>query len=431
MPPAESLFLGIDLGTSGCRLCLIDARGELQHQQQADLPPPAIIAGHRTQQPHHWWHALETLLQALPEKPRIAALAVDGTSATVLGLDRQQAVLGPALMYNDNANRQAAEDIARLAPADNPARSASSALAKLLTLRQAHGRRLQRVVTQADWIAGRLAGRYDFTDENNALKLGYDPLARCWPDWLEALHAAPLLPTRVLEPGTPAARLSKAMARRLDLPADLVIVAGTTDSIAATLASGAGEVADAVTSLGSTLAIKLFSKRPVFAAEYGVYSHRLGRQWLVGGASNSGGAVLRQFFSDEEMRALTPRLQPTRPTGLDYYPLPATGERFPVNDPQLAPRIHPRPDDPVVFFQALLEGIAAIEARAYRLLQQLGAPYPRRVFSSGGGAGNPAWQAIRRRALGVDVLLAPQQQAAYGAALLARQGFLARLQETQ
>ncbi len=432
MPPADPLFLGIDLGTSGCRICLVDSRGEPQHQQQTPLPESRIITGHRCQEPRHWWHALETLLQALPaEKSRIAALAVDGTSASVLPLDRHHRTLGPALMYNDDANRQAAEAIARLAPPDSPARGASSALAKLLTLRQRHGRQLRHVVTQADWIAGRLAGRYDFTDENNALKLGYDPLTRSWPDWLKTLYATSLLPPRVLEPGSPAARLATTMAHRFGLPDDLMIVAGTTDSIAATLASGAGEVADAVTSLGSSLAIKLFSKRPVFAAEYGVYSHRLGRHWLVGGASNSGGAVLRQFFTDEDMRALTPRLRPECPTGLDYYPLPATGERFPVNDPRLTPRIHPRPNDPVVFFQALLEGIAAIETRAYRLLQQLGAPYPRRVFTSGGGASNPAWQIIRRRALGVEVLPARQQQAAYGAALLARQGFLTQHQETQ
>ena len=54
------------------------------------------------------------------------------------------------------------------------------------------------------------------------------------------------------------------------------LCAGTTDSIAAFLASGASGVGDAVTSLGSTLAIKLLSERPVDDSRYGVYSHRLG-----------------------------------------------------------------------------------------------------------------------------------------------------------
>ena len=144
--------------------------------------------------------------------------------------------------------------------------------------------------------------------------------------------------------------------------------------------------------------------------------------WLAGGASNSGGSVLRQYFSAEQLDALTGQLRPASPTGLDYYPLPAPGERFPVNDPSLEPRLQPRPAEDAVFFQAMLEGIAAIEQRGYRLLEQLGAPYPSRVHTTGGGAANAGWQAIREAALGVPVCAAEHQQAAYGAALLARQG---------
>jgi len=71
----------------------------------------------------------------------------------------------------------------------------------------------------------------------------------------------------------------------------------------------------------------------------------------------------------------------------------------------------------------LLEGIAQIEALAYRRLAEFGAPYPRRVLTTGGGAVNPAWTAIRARHLGVPVVAATHREAAYGAALLARQGF--------
>jgi sugar (pentulose or hexulose) kinase len=132
--------------------------------------------------------------------------------------------------------------------------------------------------------------------------------------------------------------------------------------------------------------------------------------------------VLRQHFSQAEITSLTKHLDPSVPTGLDYYPLPATGERFPVSDPALPPRLQPRPASDLLFFQGMLEGIAAIERRGYRLLERLGAPYPSRVLTTGGGAGNSGWQAIRQTALGVPVVAAQHQQAAYGAALLARQG---------
>ena len=60
----------------------------------------------------------------------------------------------------------------------------------------------------------------------------------------------------------------------------------------------------------------------------------------MGGASNSGGAVLREFFSDRQLQQLSASIDPSLPSPLDYYPLPSTavGERFPVNDPSMQAR---------------------------------------------------------------------------------------------
>jgi hypothetical protein len=160
----------------------------------------------------------------------------------------------------------------------------------------------------------------------------------------------------------------------------------------------------------------------VFQAAQGIYSHRLGDRWLAGGASNSGGAALLAHFTVERMAALTPRLRPERPTGLAYYPLPSPGERFPIADPTLQPGVTPRPPDDAVFFQGLLEGIAAIEAMGYDRLAALGASPLKRVITIGGGARNEAWTAIRARRLGVLVTVAEQMEAAFGTALLALNG---------
>ncbi|OZA13846.1 MAG: carbohydrate kinase, partial [Hydrogenophilales bacterium 17-62-8] len=198
--------------------------------------------------------------------------------------------------------------------------------------------------------------------------------------------------------------------------------AGTTDSIAAFLAAGVSQSGDAVTSLGSTLVLKLLSDTRVESTEHGVYSHWFGDRWLAGGASNAGGAVLRQFFDDRTLAALYEQIDPTVPSPLDYQPLPRSGERFPVNDPALAPRLTPRPADDAEFLHGLLESLGRIEARGYGLLADLGAPAVQRVETAGGGARNPAWTHIRQRLLGVPVSRATHTEAAYGAALLARDG---------
>ncbi len=419
-----SLYLGIDLGTSGVRAMAIDPDGRPVAEARVPLPEPAGEGPRREQDPELWWAAVrQTLAVLLQEVPAddVAALAVDGTSASLLVTDGAGRPLAPALMYHDTRSVAEAERVARVAPAESAAHGPTSALAKLLWLSARHPDARQ-ALNQADWVTGRLLGRFGPCDENNALKLGYDPVARRWPAWL-GLLGVPLdvLPAPV-PPGTVLGPIGPAAAGETGLSPKTRVVAGTTDSVAAFLATGARATGAAVTSLGSTLVLKVLSDRPVFSPRHGVYSHRLGDRWLAGGASNTGGAVLRQHFTPGQIEVLSRRLDPGRPTGLHYYPLPRPGERFPRPDPALPPRLDPRPLQDERFLQGMLEGIAAVEYAGYRLLARLGAPYPTCVLSAGGGARNSAWTTVRAGLLGVPVGRARHAEAAYGAARLAREG---------
>jgi sugar (pentulose or hexulose) kinase len=322
-----------------------------------------------------------------------------------------------ASLYNHPAHEEAVRAVAAAAPAGSAAVGAASPLAKLLAMQGVPG--TARLSHQADWIAAQLGAPSGISDENNALKTGYDPVRRCWPGWLRDLGIRMALLPEVVEPGTPIGTIDPALATRFGLPADVMIAAGTTDGCAAFLATGADTVGEAVTSLGSTLTLKQFSERPIFAPEYGVYSHRLGDRWLAGGASNSGGAALARYFTPGELAPLSARIKPALESGLDYYPLPSPGERFPFADPLLSPRETPRPADDVRFLHGLLEGIARIEALGYRRLADLDGPTLDTVRTVGTGARNAVWTGIRRRALGVDFMPAKSEEAAVGVATLA------------
>lgn len=415
--------LGIDLGTSGCRAVVIDRAGRVCAEAATPLTAPQTDGARSEQAPEPWWHAVVSVLGSLAgriDPQTIGAVAVDGTSGTLLLTDAGGTPLAPALMYNDAHCVDEAARIAAIAPTGSIVHGPGSTLARLLYLQgRTDPRQARHALHQADWISARLSGCYGISDENNCLKLGYDPVRRCWPDWLPALGiAADLLP-EVVAPGTPIGHLQAPEILALGYPAALRVVAGTTDSVAAFIATGADTPGDAVTSLGSTLVLKVLSDAPISAPQYGIYSHRLGDHWLAGGASNSGGAVLLAFFTVKEIEALTRRIDPEQPSGYDYYPLCRNGERFPYNDPALAPRLAPRPADDACFLHGLLEGIARIEATGYHRLAELGAPAPRRIFSVGGGARNPAWTRIRQRLLGVPLARPRNEQACYGAALLA------------
>lgn len=417
------LYVGIDLGTSGCRAMAIDESLEPVAHAKVALPSPPRRASRSEQDAEVWWRAVCEILGELTGQinPRaIHAIAVDGTSGSIVLSDANGAPVAPALLYNDARAGDEAARIAAVAPPVSGAHGASSGLAKLLYLQSLpECGQARHALNQAEWIAARFTGRYGIGDENNCLKLGYDVIARRWPDWLDDLGVNRALLPQVVAPGTPLSEVAPAIRDRFGLVAHCRVMAGTTDSIAAFLATGASRQGEAVTSLGSTLVLKILSQQPVFSPAHGVYSHRLGKWWLAGGASNSGGAVLRHYFPQSELDALTPHLDPERRTGLDYYPLLVPGERFPINDPRLPPRLTPRPQEPVQFFQGMLEGMACIEARGYRLLSELGAPPPVSVRTVGGGACNMAWTRIRGLALEVPMIFPRHTEAAYGAALLA------------
>ncbi|KAL8060342.1 hypothetical protein ABFX02_02G018700 [Erythranthe guttata] len=274
---------------------------------------------------------------------------------------------------------------------------------------------------QADWLLWLLHGNLGVSDYNNALKVGYDPEIDSYPPWLLSQPYSSVLP-RVQAPGTTIGTMKENIRTQFGFREDCVICTGTTDSIAAFLAARANETGKAVTSLGSTLAIKLLSTKRVEDARFGVYSHRLDDKWLVGGASNTGGAVLRQIFTDDQLVKLSKQINPAKASPLDYYPLIDIGERFPVADPKMEPRLDPRPESDVEYLHGILESIARIEAKGYKLLKELGASRVDEVFTAGGGSRNEKWIEIRERVLGLPVRKALQTEAAYGAALLALKG---------
>jgi len=417
------LYLGIDFGTSGCRAIAIDDSDRVVASCRVSMPPPRRQGKEITQDAQIWWQALTDCLESLGKHinlEHIARIAVDGTSSTVLLCDAEGKPLAPALLYNDARASREAETIASRAGKTSGAIGAGSSLAKVLWLmNNSETGNVAFIQHQADWISSKLTGRFGYSDYHNALKLGFDLDKEAWPDWITELGISRSWLPRIHAPGDIYNTIQPECAEQLGLSQQTQIVAGTTDSIAAFLASGALQTGDAVTSLGTTLVLKLLSDRPVRSREYGIYSHRLGDRWLVGGASNSGGGVLRKYFSDPEMAKRMLQLRPDTPTGLNYYPLPGPGERFPVNDPDLKPRIEPVPQDRTIFFQGLLEGIAQIEQRGYRLLEELGASPLKQVLTAGGGCQNEAWSEIRQGLLGVPVNPARDSEAAFGSALLA------------
>jgi sugar (pentulose or hexulose) kinase len=416
----HGFVIGLDLGTSGVRAVAVDATGKILALGSATLPPTKATGPRREQSPEDWWNGCRTALDELGQKIDLAgalAIAVDATSGTILPVDNHNRPLALARMYDDADTGDLAAQLKSLAPRESAAHGATSPAARALEWTKLP--RLHCILHQADWINGCLGATDWQTDENNALKTGYDPVSRTWPDWLRAFGLSPGILPEVVPVGTPIGRVSGQAAIALGIPEGITIAAGTTDGCATFLASGATEPGEASTALGSTIVLKLLCDRPIFAPELGIYSHRIGDTWLAGGASNCGGKTLLQFFTPQQLASLETALDPSRPTGTDFYPLPSAGERFPVSDPKLAPRLTPRPADDAQFLQGIYEAFARVEQTGFAKLASLGGPALRSIRHAGGGSKSAAWMSLRAKSLGVPLTPAWSEEAAAGAARLA------------
>jgi sugar (pentulose or hexulose) kinase len=125
-------YLGLDFGTSGARACVIDGRKAIVWEKSFAYSAPAL------QSPAEWRAALHTLLGALPGDiaAGLYALALDGTSGTVLLCDEALEPLSPALLYGDGRAQAQAAQLRTLAPDRHIVCTATSGLAKFLWLAQ-------------------------------------------------------------------------------------------------------------------------------------------------------------------------------------------------------------------------------------------------------------------------------------------------------
>lgn len=413
------LALGVDFGTSGVRLAVNDPSGETLIEIGSPYPGPFEL-------PEMWRHGFIALIRQLPAgvRQQLGAVALAGTSGTLLLCRRNGDLLegatGQALPYHLACPEQLPEVRRLLGGAPHAASQASGSLARALSLFE-RSRHLAPawdllIRHQADWLMGWLLGTWQWGEEGNNLRLGWDLLQQRWLGLLETVSWAQALP-QIVASGSPLGAVAPAVASRLGLPDDCLVVAGTTDANASVLAADLSDE-DGVTVLGSTLVLKQFVPEPIQAE--GVSCHRLNGRWLVGGASNTGAAILTRYYTPGQLEEFSRQIDAKTSGCLKLRPLLGRGERFPVDDPQLEPILEPRPVSDAAFLQALLEGITAIEQQGWQRLRELGAPPIQRVITLGGGARNPRWRQMRQRILGLPILNRPELSAARGMARLAQ-----------
>ena len=404
---ADNYFGGLDFGTSGARITIINSHKEIVYSN-------SVLYKESFNNPNSWINSCEKLLEGLPTvvKSNLDKLAISGTSGTLTACNLEGEAIGEAIPYNHACNEHNFF-IESLTSEEDHLRTPYSSLAKALTLIDKYGTNIL-LRHQSDWITGWFLKDWTYGEEGNNIKLGWDLKKESWPKSYLNTAWQKCLP-QILKSGKIIGQVNLDLAKSFNLNKKLVLISGTTDSNAGLVAAGLRKE-DGLTVLGTTIVVKKIIDHPI--KEKGITTHRVSGDWICGGASNAGCGILSKFFSDLEIKELSRQINTSKDTTLNLLPLNNRGERFPINNPNLEPILGPRPVSDSHYLHALFEGLANIELKGWQKLHQLTGSLPKKIITIGGGAKNPQWRKIREKIINIPIVSC-KKTTSFGTALIA------------
>ena len=427
-------FLGIDLGTTGMRAILADETGKVLAVRSSGVESSFVDSSdekHSEQNPREWDAPLFGVLRGILADMRkgdlsgcdLESVCVDSTSGTVVPIGRDRRPICNALLHNDvRAHEESKRIIAGTGIDSKP----SFALSKVLWIKNHRPDLYEKTfkfLHAADYLKGLICGDYETTDFSNAVKTGYDLERYEWPRSIESVLGIPLekLP-RVVKTGEVTGELNKELREEGGIKGKVMVVAGATDSTTSFYSSGAREIGDWNTNLGTVLGIRGVADRFIKDPNGLLYAHRHPEgYWLPGAASNTGGEGVRLFFKNE-LKEFDKKIEGLPPTGSLIYPLARKSEKFPFLNLDAVGFVIMNGCDPVLMFKGFLEGVSYVERMIYEKIGSIGYAVGDNIFSMGGGAYSLPWMKIRANVLKKSIYRAKEVETAFGAAVIAASG---------
>jgi xylulokinase len=408
------MYLGIDLGTSGIKVLLLD---ETHHVHATADAPLEISRPHSLwseQQPRDWWQALNTAMQALKaQAPKaLAAVKAIGLSGQMHGavvLDAQGQVLRPAILWNDGRADAQCKELEIAAPhskqiTGNLAMPGFTA-PKLLWMRSHEPQlfaKVAKVLLPKDWLRMQMTGDAvsEMSDASGTLWL--DVGARRWSG--EMLAASGLgmehMP-QLVEGSAVSGHLRASVAQAWGLQANIPVAGGGGDNAASAVGVGAVRAGQGFISLGTSGVVfqvsDAFDPQPARALH--AFAHALPQRWhhmavmLSASSALTWATRLTQSPSEAQLAqlagSLTLKQRETAPIFLPYL----AGERTPHNNVHASGTfIGLRHDHgPAALAYAVMEGVTLGLMDGASSMQPDGAAAAADWALVGGGAQSDVW----------------------------------------
>ncbi len=425
-------YLGIDLGTSGLRILLIDEAGTPLASAQAHYDVQRPHPGWSEQAPADWIAALEAAISEIgettPEFAQIRGIGVAGHMHGAVLLDETDTVLRPCILWNDTRSHVEATRLDGIPDF----RSLSGNIVfpgftapKLDWVRTQEPdifKRIAKVLLPAAFLNLYLTGEY-VSDVSDAAGTSWlDVAHRAWSDTLlghGGLSVAAM--PRLVEGSEPAGQLRADLQRRWGMDHAVTVAGGAADNAAAACGMGVMNEGQGFVSLG-TSGVVLAARnicQPAPETAVHTFCHAVPDRWYQMGVMLSATDSLNWLSTvvGQSPGELTQELGSDLkdPSTLMFLPY-LSGERTPHNDAAIRggfvglSTTTTRAD----MTRAVLEGVSFGLRDCLDAIRDTGTSMET-LFAIGGGAASDYWLALLATVL--ETPLRRPEGGEFGAAL--------------
>lgn len=434
-------YIGIDLGTSAVKLLLMDEKGNIENTATREYNLSFPHPGWSEQNPYDWYDkTIEGLSELVADidKSKVMGISFGGQMHGLVMLDRNDEVIRPAILWNDNRSVSQVDYLnTKVGKGNLSEYTANIAFAgftapKILWVRDNEPdnySKISKVMLPKDYLAYRLSGSFctDYSDASGMLLL--DVKNRKWSDKMIDICGIDksMLP-KLHESYDVVGTLKPKIADMLGLGRDVKIIIGAGDNAAA--AVGTGTVGDGKCniSLGTSGTIFISSKGFGVDVNNALHSfaHADGGYHLMGcmlSAASCNKWWMEDILGTSDFSAAQKRIKKLGENHVFFLPY-LMGERSPHNDPSARGAFvgMTMDTDASDMTQAVLEGVAFALRDSFEVAKSLGIKIPRTKIC-GGGAKSLLWRQMIANILNIPVdVIETNEGPSMGAAMLAAVG---------
>lgn len=445
----QTLFLGLDVSTTGAKALLIDENGAVVSSATTPLALSTPKPLWSEQDPANWWNGMvnsirQVMAQAGAAGGDVKAVGLTGQMHGLTMLDARGEVLRPAILWNDQRTSAQCDEIRALMGGKahlveitgNDALTGFTA-PKILWVRENEPEvysKTGQMLLPKDYIRYKLTGVYGTDKAGGSGTILFDVKTRDWsPEVLQALDIPRnWLPTTFEGPEI-TSTISVETAKLTGLQAGTPVMGGGGDQAAGAVGVGAVEPGIVGLVLGTSGVVFASTGEP-FIEKNGLlhaFCHAVPDTWHLMGVMLSAAGSLQWYrdtlapdVSFDDLIAPTGEITPGA-EGLLFLPY-LTGERTPYPDPLARACFigltlrHTQAH----LTRAVLEGVAFGLRDSMELIKSAGLGQIKQIRVSGGGAKSLLWRQILADVMDSElVTVNTTEGGAFGAALLAGVGF--------